>query len=77
MVERQPSVDLWQRTYLFGVATAIYRVQTKRGAVFMSVMRSNYCNEDRAVVIIDSGRFLRAWRAAAGPVWLGGRSCSG
>lgn len=68
----QETVKLIERTFLFGTANAIYSVQTKdAGTVYMRVQKSNYYNEKRAVVIVDSARLLAAWRASTGPAWRG------
>ncbi|WP_155419361.1 plasmid fertility inhibition factor family protein [Chromobacterium subtsugae] len=66
------SVKLVEKTFLHGVANAIYIVQTKNsGSVYMRVSRTNYMNEERAVVIVDTVKFLSLWRKGAGPVWRG------
>lgn len=42
---------------------AVFKVPTAhRGDVFMCATRTNYRNDDRAVVIVDSERFLNLWR---------------
>jgi len=41
----------------------IFRLETRdRGYVYMRVSRSNYCNDERAVVEVDSDKFLALWR---------------
>ena len=48
---------------IHGQFGAIIRIATeRRGDVFMSVTRSNYMNDRRAVVEVDSSRFLNLWR---------------
>ena len=65
-------VKIVDRTFMSGVATAIYAVQTaEAGTAYMSVARSNHGNEKRVVIIVDAGRFRAAWRAATGPAWRG------
>jgi len=65
-------VKIVDRTFMNGVATAIYAVQTaEAGTAYMSVARSNHGNEKRVVIIVDAGRFRAAWRAATGPAWRG------
>jgi hypothetical protein len=66
-------VELVRKTFLHGLKlTAIYRVVTvTKGPVFMRIDATNYQNEKRAVVIVDAVKFLNAWRANAGPAWLG------
>jgi hypothetical protein len=65
-------VELQSKTMLFGIANAIYRVDTERkGSVFMRVARSNYHNDQRTVVLVDAARFLTAWRADCGPAQMG------
>jgi hypothetical protein len=42
---------------------AVFKIPTAhRGDVFMCATRTNYRNEERAVVIVDSERFLNLWR---------------
>ena len=51
-------VKIVDRTFMNGVATAIYAVQTaEAGTAYMSVARSNHGNEKRVVIIVDAGRF--------------------
>ncbi len=70
-MHNEPPVILQERTFRFGRAMAIYRIETEqRGRVFMRVDRSNYFNDERAVVVVDASRFLSAWRADCGPAWL-------
>ncbi|WP_321929131.1 plasmid fertility inhibition factor family protein [Paraburkholderia guartelaensis] len=45
-----------------GQCAALFRVRTSVADVYMSVSRSNYGNEERAVVEVDCVRFLRLWR---------------
>jgi hypothetical protein len=59
----QLPVELVQKTFLSGEANAIFRLQTERQvSVFMSVRRTNDCNDQRSVVVADAMRFLDAWR---------------
>lgn len=62
-------VELERRTLMHGITpTAVYRVETEiHRPVFMRVDRSNYMNRERAVLIVDAGRFLKAWKADSGP----------
>lgn len=41
---------------------AVFEIPTSRGEVFMYEQRSNYMNSERAVVEVDSGKFLQLWR---------------
>lgn len=42
---------------------AVFKIPTAdRGDVFMCATRTNYHNDERAVVIVDSERFLKLWR---------------
>jgi hypothetical protein len=42
---------------------AVFKIPTEhRGDVFMCATRTNYRNDKRAVVIVDSERFLHLWR---------------
>lgn len=53
------------RTFLHCGATAVYRVRTaKAGDVLMRVDRTNYRNDQRAVVVVNAGRFHEAWKAS-------------
>ena len=47
-----------------GQRAALFRVHTSVGDVYMSVSRSNYGNEERAVVEVDCARLFRLWREA-------------
>ena len=51
-----------QARALRGQRAALFRVRTSIADVYMSVSRSNYGNEERAVVEVDCARFLRLWR---------------
>ncbi|WP_141710852.1 plasmid fertility inhibition factor family protein [Paraburkholderia nodosa] len=52
-----------QARALNGQCAALFRVRTSVTDVYMSVSRSNYGNDERAVVEVDCARFLRLWRA--------------
>lgn len=53
-------------------SAAIFKVQTlDAGPACMSVSRTNFLNDERAVVIVDSSSLLRAWRRNAGSPWVG------
>jgi hypothetical protein len=41
---------------------ALFRVRTCAGDVYMCVSRSNFCNEQRAVVEVDRVRFFELWQ---------------
>lgn len=41
---------------------AVFQVPTRRGDVFMYEQRSNYMNDERAVVEVDAEKFLTLWR---------------
>lgn len=45
-----------------GQRGALFRVRTSVADVYLSVSRSNYGNEERAVVEVDCARLLRLWR---------------
>ncbi|WP_395061821.1 plasmid fertility inhibition factor family protein [Paraburkholderia silvatlantica] len=45
-----------------GQRAALFRVRTSAADVYMSASRSNYGNEERAVVEVDCARFLKLWR---------------
>ena len=45
-----------------GQHAALFRVRTSLADVYMSVSRSNYGNEERAVVEVDCARLLALWR---------------
>lgn len=45
-----------------GQRGALFRVRTSVDDVYLSVSRSNYGNEERAVVEVDCARLLRLWR---------------
>ncbi|MEM5312996.1 hypothetical protein [Paraburkholderia sp. JHI869] len=49
-----------------GQRAALFRVRTAVVDVYMSVSRSNYGNEERAVVEVDCARFFTLWRGAPG-----------
>ncbi|MEX3966770.1 hypothetical protein AB4Y42_31845 [Paraburkholderia sp. EG286B] len=51
-----------QARALNGQRAALFRVRTSVADAYMSVSRSNYGNEERAVVEVDCARFLRLWR---------------
>ena len=52
------------RRKIFGVNTFVFRVPTRaRGDVFMRVDRSGTVSKPRAVVEVDSSKFLALWRA--------------
>ncbi len=40
----------------------VFKIPTSRGDMFMYAERSNYMNAERAVVEVDSEKFLRLWR---------------
>jgi len=46
--------------------SAVFRVPTNGGDAFMCATRSNYNNEKRAVVVVDSEKFLALWRRPGG-----------
>jgi hypothetical protein len=47
----------------YGVDAAVFRVPTfERGDVFMRISRTRYRNDQRAVVEVDSQKFLGLWR---------------
>lgn len=51
-------------TVLHGLPCAVFRVSLADGRqAFMRVDRSNYNNDERAVVEVDASRFLRLWQA--------------
>lgn len=41
---------------------AVFQIPTAKGLVFMYEDRSNYMNDERAVVEVDADKFLRLWR---------------
>lgn len=45
-----------------GQRAALFRVHTSVADVYLSVSRSNYGNEERAVVEVDCARLFRLWR---------------
>nr|BFD40966.1 hypothetical protein FFPRI1PSEUD_24650 [Pseudomonas sp. FFPRI_1] len=47
---------------VFGATSAIFRVPTTRGDVFMRIDRTPSQNDKRAVVEVEMSRFLAAWR---------------
>ena len=47
-----------------GQSGALFRVHTSVADVYLSVSRSNYGNEERAVVEVDCARLLGLWRDA-------------
>lgn len=51
-----------QASALNGQRAALFRVRTAVADVYMSVSRSNYGNEERAVVEVDCTRLLKLWR---------------
>lgn len=57
-------VALVNKCFLWGNACAIYSIWTvKKDTVYMRVDRTNYCNDKRAVVVVDSSKLLSCWRA--------------
>lgn len=57
-------IELVNKCFLWGNACAIYSVKTvKKGTVYMRVDRTNYFNDKRAVVVVDSSKLLACWRA--------------
>lgn len=42
---------------------ACFTVQTEEKPVYMCIERTNYRNDDRAVVVVDAEKFLALWRA--------------
>jgi hypothetical protein len=42
---------------------ALFRIRTSAGVVYMSVSRTNYLNDERAVVEVDRARFFELWKA--------------
>jgi hypothetical protein len=50
--------DFW------GTSAAVFQVPTtERGDVFMRISRTNYGNNERAVVEVDGDKFLSLWRS--------------
>lgn len=47
---------------LFNTTAAVFRIPTTAGNVFMRVDRTNYLNEERAVVEVDTKRFFASWQ---------------
>lgn len=57
-------VELIDKRFLWNQPCAVYSIGTaKAGTVYMRVTRSNYNNDQRAVVIVDAEKLLAAWRA--------------
>ena len=54
-----------------GQRAALFRVRTSVADVYMSVTRSNYGNEERAVVEVDRARFFTLWRDEPGGAHAG------
>ncbi|CDY78648.1 hypothetical protein BGLT_04953 [Caballeronia glathei] len=48
---------------LFSSTVARFRIATQAGDVYMCAGRTNYLNEERAVVEVDTGRLFALWRA--------------
>ena len=54
---------------MFGHPLALYAVNTPRaGIVYMCIRKTNYQNEKRSVVIVESMKFLRLWQNERGGV---------
>lgn len=47
---------------VFHFKAAVFRIPTTAGDAFMRVDRTNYLNEERAVVEVDTKRFFALWR---------------
>lgn len=61
-----PSVLHLGGTFLHGEAAAVFRVGTsKAGDVLMRVDRTDYRNDQRAVVVVDAARLQNAWKASS------------
>lgn len=57
-------VQLAMKKFRWGVACAIYSVETKKkGTVYMRMDWANFNNDRRCVVVVDAQRFIAAWRA--------------
>lgn len=48
---------------VFHFKAAVFRIPTSAGDVFMRVDRTNYLNEERAVVEVDRERFFALWQS--------------
>lgn len=49
---------------VFHLRSAIFRLPTSsHGDVYMRVDRTNYCNDESAVVEVDAAKFLALWRS--------------
>lgn len=46
----------------YGCRYAVFALDNSHQKVFMSVKRTNYLNERRAVVMVDAEKFLKLWR---------------
>lgn len=69
---KKNSVTHLGKSVFYGRLAAVYEIDIPHmGSVFMYVSASPYQNDKRAVVIVDSRRFLDAWKASIGPSWLG------
>ncbi|MGF6292707.1 plasmid fertility inhibition factor family protein [Paraburkholderia youngii] len=43
---------------------AVFKIATTAGDAYMSISRTNYMNDERAVVEVDRARFFELWKAA-------------
>jgi hypothetical protein len=50
---------------------AVFEVPTSLGNVYMSVSRTNYLNEERAVVEVDGHRFFELWKSEPNSIHAG------
>jgi len=53
--------EIGEKEIFFGVRCFIYKIQLAQSYVFMRIDKSNYENDERYVVIVDSAKFYKAW----------------
>jgi hypothetical protein len=53
--------EIGEKEIFFGIKSYLYKIQLAQSHVFMRIDKSNFENDKRYVVIVDTARFYKAW----------------
>jgi hypothetical protein len=53
--------EIGEKEIKHGIKSYVYKIQLTQSHVFMRIDKSNFMNDERYVVIVDSAKFYKAW----------------